>query len=167
MIAVEDGQLPGVFRRPPGQERVLLRPAAHIGDPDGRARPVGRAHALVGPAGVPPDEGIGPLHDAPRGAVVGLQQESHPLGPGLPEPGEGLGIGGAEAIDGLILVPHQKEIAALLGQQADDLVLDAGGILGLVHHEILEPGPPGRHYPGDHGSIRRGESPGGAEEQGA
>ena len=45
-----------------------------------------------------------------------------------------LGAGGPEAVDALVLVPHQKEIAG--AEQVDDGVLDAGGVLSLVHAEV-------------------------------
>ena len=89
-------------------------------------------------AGVFLDEPVRRRHDLPGGAVVLLQAQDPGPGPLLREADQGGGVGGPEAVDALILVPHQKEVLALSRQQADDPVLDSGGVLGLVHTEIPE-----------------------------
>ena len=44
--------------------------------------------------------------------------------------------GGAEAVDALVLVADQKQIAGLFGQQPDDRVLYARGILRFVDAQV-------------------------------
>ena len=100
--------------------------------------PLGTAgpHVLGVAAAVALDEGVRLLHDGPGGAVVGLHQQHLPLRVDLPELHQRLGPGRPEAVDALILVPHHEQVAAPGSQQAEDGVLDFGGILGLVHTEV-------------------------------
>ena len=62
-------------------------------------------------------------------------------GVGLFKVHQSLGVGGAEAVNTLVLVAHHKDIAAFLRQHADNLMLHLGGILGFIHAEILIPLP--------------------------
>ena len=52
---------------------------------------------------------------------------------------ESLWVCGAKAIDALVLISNQKQVSAVMGQQGDDAVLDFGGILCLIHAEVVIP----------------------------
>ena len=82
------------------------------------------------------DKPVRGRHDLPGGAVVPLQAQDPGPGPVLRKADQDGGVGGPEAVDALILVPHQKEVPALPRQQTDDPVLDLRGVLGLIHAEI-------------------------------
>ena len=137
VVAVEDGGgLRAVLRHL--QEVVVLAVVVLQGDPtDGAALLVLRAHPLGAAVLVAADESVRPLHNGPGGAVVGLQLQYPCAGKDLLKLQQGLGPRGPEAVDALVLVPHHEE--ALRGQQAEDGVLNLGGVLGLVHADI---GPP-------------------------
>ena len=136
VVPVEHSGLPVTVLGQLGQPAVLTLPVI---DGDllrrGPAPPDG-PHVLGQAVGVFLDEPVRRRHDFPGGAVVLLQAQDPGPGPVLRKADQGGGIGGPEAVDALILVPHQKEVPALFRQQADDPVLDLGGILGLVHTEI-------------------------------
>ena len=51
------------------------------------------------------------------------------------------GVRQAEAVDGLLHVPHGEEAASPLGDRLEDAVLDLVGILVLVYHHLkVSPG---------------------------
>ena len=74
--------------------------------------------------------------DAPQAPPTPTRKKRH----------ERLGPGRAEAVDTLILVSHQEEIPLFLRQKPHDLVLDARGVLRLVHAKIGEPLLPGSEH---------------------
>ena len=51
-----------------------------------------------------------------------------------------LGVSQAEAVDGLLHIPHQKAVVLFLGQGGEDGVLHLVGILVFIHHDLPEPG---------------------------
>ena len=91
---------------------------------------------LVSPVLVLADEGIRRLNDPGGGAVISLQEQD--LGPRivLLKVEQGRRLRRPEAVDALVLVAHEKEVLPLPRQQAQDRVLDPGGVLGLVHAEV-------------------------------
>ena len=117
---------------------AVLGPAVQHRDlPHGGAVLPHRLHVLGVAGGVFLNKLVCRRHDLGGGAVVLLQIEDLGAGVVLLKASEGLGVGGPEAVDTLVLVAHQKQVSRPGGQQADDAVLDFGGVLGLVHAEIL------------------------------
>ena len=111
---------------------------------------VGVVHLAEGGGHEVAEQEVGPLqHLGPGAEVFGQNQP-----PGLPlrragvvRPGPVLaqedgGVGQAEAVDGLLHVPHQKEVGAVPGQGGKDGVLYLVGVLILVHHDLIVPGRP-------------------------
>ena len=74
-----------------------------------------------------------------RGAIVLLHQQNLCAGIGLFKVHKRLGVGGAEAVNALVLVADHKDIAAFLRQHADNFMLYLGRILRLIDAEILVP----------------------------
>ena len=137
IVAVEDGkrrlmnlrgqreQIPDLRLPRSGVDRLHRLPGGADGT-DG----LGVAAAVFG------DEGVRRLQDLGRGAVILLHEQQLRAGVGLRELQQRLGPGGAEAVDALVLVADQKQIAGLLGQQPDDRVLHARGILRFVDAQV-------------------------------
>ena len=111
---------------------------------------VGVVHLAEGGGHEVAEQEVGPLqHLGPGAEVFGQNQP-----PGLPlrragvvRPGPVLaqedgGVGQAEAVDGLLHVPHQKEVGSVLRQSGEDGVLHLVGVLVLVHHDLVVPGRP-------------------------
>ena len=125
-----------------GQQRVLLLPVV---DTDGlkiRSRSPHGSHMLGAALLVFLNEPVRRLHNLPGRTVIALQiQHTSAVGPFKIQ--QGLGIGGPESIDALILIAHHEEIAALSGQQLNDGMLNLGSILGFIHTDIaiLRPQP--------------------------
>ena len=99
------------------------------------------AHVLGAAAQIALDEGVRSLHDALGRAVILLHQQHLGSGVGLLKLQQGLGPGGAEAIDALVLVAHHEDVVAGGCQQPEDGMLDFGGVLGLIYTEVGIPRP--------------------------
>ncbi len=85
-------------------------------------------------------QAIHSLQEGGLGAVVGLQPDGPPPGPGfhlLHEPRKDPVIRVAEAVDGLLAIPHHRH-RGLSEKPLEDLPLDGVGVLVLVHQK----GPP-------------------------
>ncbi len=95
------------------------------------------------PLAVLGNKAAGGAHHRAGAAIVFLQLQKPSLGPLLKEPEEALGPRPPEAVDALVLVPHHKEILPL--QPVQNAVLEAGGILGLIHQDVVV--PPGGPLP--------------------
>ena len=52
------------------------------------------------------------------------------------------GIGQTKAINGLLYIPHHKQILPIPGQCSKNGILNGVGVLILVHHHFLKPFPP-------------------------
>ena len=120
------------------QPGVLVGPVHGVDHPDGSAGGPGGVDGLGAAVVVFPDEGVRRPENFRRGAVVFLHQQHPDPGIGLLKLHQGIRIGGPEAIDALVLVAYHEDVAAFPGQQADDGVLDPGGVLGFVHADIGE-----------------------------
>ena len=108
-------------------------------DPDlfqGRPLSTHRLHVFGAAVFVLLDEFLGSGHNGTSGAVVLLQIEYLCTGIDGFKLGESLRVGGPKAVDALVLVAHQKEVAVLSRQQSENGMLDFGGVLGLVHTEV-------------------------------
>ena len=140
VVAVENGGGPAAFPGEPEQIAVLTAVILQLHHPNGLPLGVVCGHMLGMAALVALDEGVRLCYDGPGGAVVGLHQKH----PGLRVDGlelqQGLRPGGPEAIDALVLVADQEQIPASGRQQAKNLVLDLGSVLGLVHAEVGKAG---------------------------
>ncbi len=143
--AVEDGAaLPRrQLLQQAGDGLVLLLLGGLPADPDGRALLPAGEDLLGVPLAAAANHPGGPGHNGPGAAVV-LLQLLHPS-PGviLPKAEQPLGPGPPEAVDALVLVPHQKEVVP--DQLPDDAVLEPGDILGLVGQDVVV--PPGDPLP--------------------
>ena len=125
-----------------GQILILPLPVVYLHLSEGGAVAPGGVHGLGAALGVEPDEAVGCCHDLAGGAVVLFQQQHPGAGIGVLKGVEGLGAGRPEAVNALVLVSHHEELDLLPRQQADDGVLDLGGVLGLVHAQIGVSPPP-------------------------
>ena len=93
---------------------------------------LGLAHHVVG------DDGVGRVQDRLRGAVVLLQQHDRGIREGLLELEDVADVRPSEAVDALVGVSHHEDVAVILAQQQDQLVLGAVDVLVLVHEDVGE-----------------------------
>ena len=96
---------------------------------DGRAAGADGVHVLVPAGDVLADEAVGRLDDLRRGAVVLFEEQDLCAGVVRLKVQQHIRAGGAEAVDALVLVADEKQVPACTGQQRDDCMLDARGIL--------------------------------------
>ena len=116
---------------------AVLRLAVIKGDlPNNRTTALGGLHMLGAAAAVFLNEFVRCSNDLLGGTVILLHIENFCVGINGVKPSQRLRIGGPETIDALVLISHHEEIPALSGQQANDRMLDLGGILSLVHAKI-------------------------------
>ena len=122
-----------------------------VGDPGGFIPLVaggkeadGFALSPLGPQGlflaacVMGDDLIGSVQDVGGGAVILLQLDDGSVGIVLLKIEDVADIRAAPAVDGLIVVSHDAEVAALVGEELDHHILGVVGVLILVHHDIAE-----------------------------
>ena len=136
VVPGQDCRLPVAGGGQAGEKGILLHPVRHPDGLDDRAVVPDGHHVLVPPVLVLADEGIRRLNDPGGGAVISLQEQD--LGPRivLLKMEQRRRLRRPEAVDALVLVAHEKEVLPLPRQQAQDRVLDPGGVLGLVHAEV-------------------------------
>ena len=136
VVPGQDCRLPVAGGGQAGEKGILLHPVRHPDGLDDRAVVPDGHHVLVPPVLVLADEGIRRLNDPGGGTVISLQKQD--LGPRivLLKVEQGRRLRRPEAVDALVLVAHEKEVLPLPRQQAQDRVLDPGGVLGLVHAEV-------------------------------
>ncbi len=72
------------------------------------------------------------------GAVILLQPDNLHTGKILLELQDVADIGAAPGIDRLVVIPHHAQVAALSGQQADQMILHRVGVLVFIHQNPLE-----------------------------
>jgi len=85
------------------------------------------------------DERVGGLEDPGGGAVVLLQLDDAQPGVVLREQAQVLDVGAAPAVDRLIVVAHGGEGFARPGEQFQELVLGAVGVLVFIDEEVAQP----------------------------
>ncbi len=84
------------------------------------------------------DEAIGGIEDGGRGAVVLFQPGGAQAGVVVAQAVEVLHPGPPPAVDGLVVVAHHEQVLRLGGKQAQPGVLDAVGVLELVHQHVTQ-----------------------------
>ena len=81
---------------------------------------------------------IGRIQNIGRGAVILLQLNYRGIRVILFEIQDVMNICATPAVNGLIVIAHHAQVAALRRQQLHQLILGKVGILILVHHHIAE-----------------------------
>ena len=84
------------------------------------------------------DQAVRPLDDFARRAVVHFEPHDFGLGPVVLESEDVGHFGTAPAVDRLIVVAHDAQIAMARGQGLDDPILAAVGVLILVDQQMIE-----------------------------
>ena len=102
------------------------------------ARALFRPQGLFLTASVVSDDLIGCVQDVGGGAIVLLQLDNGGVGVILLEIKNVADVRAAPAVDGLIVITHDAEVAALVSEQLDHHVLGVVGVLILVHHDVTE-----------------------------
>ena len=121
------------------QEWQLVGAARHGDDLQRCAGAQRRCDGLGAAIAVARHKAVGSLQKRLCGAIVLLHQQNLCAGIGLFKVHQRLGVGGAEAVNALVLVADHKDIAAFLRQHADNFMLYLGRILRLIDAEILVP----------------------------
>ena len=84
------------------------------------------------------DHRVGGFQDSAGGAVVLLQADGAGIREIAAEFVDVLDLGAAPAIDGLVIIADDGDGVIVVGQQPQPGVLDAVGILELVHQDVAE-----------------------------
>jgi hypothetical protein len=84
------------------------------------------------------DDGVGRVEDVAVGAVVLLQADQVGDMELALEVGHVAHLGATEGVDGLIVIPHAKQVGATAGQQLQPLVLQLVGVLKLIDQNVAE-----------------------------
>ena len=128
----------------PGHRQEILYLRLPVSGPDqahgGPGTPDG-AHGFRMPVPVCRDKAAGQGDNLRRRAVILLHQQNFCPGVIPLKADQRLRIRGAKTVDALVLVAHHEKIALVPGKKPDDRMLNAGGVLGLVHAEIGIPLP--------------------------
>ena len=98
-----------------------------------------RPKRLVLAVAVEMNNRIGELQNTFRRAVIAFQLKGFGPGKRLFEMKNIFDLRAAPAVNGLIVVAHDEEIAVHGGEELDDLKLHRVGVLKLVHENIAEP----------------------------
>ena len=117
--------------------RLLVLVAAGGEDRAPAVGPVG-PELFVAALGGLGDERVGGGQDGRRGAVVPRERRDVGAGEALLEVEDVAHRGGAEAVDGLRVVPDAGDAGAVGPQQADDVGLQRVGVLVLVDEDVVE-----------------------------
>ena len=139
VVAAEHAQ------RTPGRERLsatgdlsaLSAPVAQRAAFHDAAAAGGSGHVLLAAVGVVLYDAAARVHDLGAGSVVGLHIEHARTGMGVLEVHQVIGGGAAEAVDALILVAHEEQVAARACQLVADALLDGRGVLRLVDLDVV------------------------------
>ena len=107
-------------------------------EPEGLAPRARRPELLARAAPVVGDEVVGGLEDGRRGAVVLLQLEDGGAGEAHLEVEDVAQPRPAPGVDGLVVVPHDEEVAVPARELLDEGHLDAVGVLELVDQDVEE-----------------------------
>ncbi len=93
---------------------------------------------LLPTGGIVADHLPGGGEDIAGGAVVLLQFDDLGIGEVLVEFQNDAGIGAPPAIDGLVIIAHDTEVAVFLREQRDEPVLSEVDVLVFIHQEVAE-----------------------------
>ena len=102
--------------------------AAHLLGP----QRLGLAHGVVG------DDRVGGVEDRLGRPVVLLEHDHRGVGERLLELEDVPNVSASKSVHTLVGVTHDADVAVLLGEHEDELVLGAVGVLVLVHEEVAE-----------------------------
>ena len=136
VIPVKDSSLSAAANSYIQQPLVLNCPVCRQDQMHVRAGFPGGTDGFGVAVGISLNEPIRQPEDLRRGAVVFLHQQYPGAGIGLLKLHQGVRIGGAEAVNALVLVPYHEKVPGFPGQKMDDGVLDPGGILGFIHADV-------------------------------
>ncbi len=140
-----------VVVRPPGQDRAAAADEAFdlAGDPlrlfllvvrlealDRAAAGLLRPELLVGPLRVARDDGVGGVEDELRRAVVPLELDDRRVGVVALEVEDVADVGAPPAVDRLVVVADDGQVAVLRGERPDPEVLRPVRVLVLVDVEV-------------------------------
>ena len=103
------------------------------------AAPSGRTQRLPHAAGVGTDHHVGEVEYLGRAAIILLETHDVRVRKVLLEVEDVANVGAAPAVDRLIVIAHDAEIAVPAREMPDEHVLRAIGILILVDEDVLEP----------------------------
>ena len=81
---------------------------------------------------------VGRVQNIGRGAIVLLQLDDRRIGIVLFKVEDVADIRTAPAVNGLVVITDDAQVAALIGEQLDHHVLGIVGVLILVHHDVTE-----------------------------
>ncbi|MDB6054097.1 MAG: hypothetical protein JWN25_1620, partial [Verrucomicrobiales bacterium] len=84
------------------------------------------------------DDGVGGFEDDGGGTVVLFQLHDFDFRKVFFEFEEVGDFGAAPAIDALVIITDNAEIAMFFGEEIDELKLGGVGVLILIHHDVLE-----------------------------
>ena len=117
----------------------LLHFVLALHDAGPRAAGRGGLQHLFVPVAVERDERVGVCQD--RGGRTVVVFEPHDLGvrPVLLESQDVRDLGPAPAVDRLVVVAHDAQVAMAAGERFDDLVLAVVGVLVFVDEHVIEP----------------------------
>ena len=99
----------------------------------------GRSQHLVVPLAIEGDQRVGVAQNRGRGAVVVLEPHDFGFRPVVLESQDVRDFGPAPAVDRLVVVAHDAQIAMPAGERLDDFVLAAVGVLIFVDEHVIEP----------------------------
>ena len=126
-------------------DRHILRFVVGVaagGDANLLARAVFRPQFLLEQLVVVPDQAVGGVEDARRGAVVLFELDDAQCRVIDLQLAQVLDVRAAPRVDGLVVVAHRRERAALADQRTQQAVLRAVGVLVFVDQQIAQTSPP-------------------------
>ena len=98
--------------------------------------PLSRPELFAAAAGVVFDDGVGGVQNRVRGAIILLELDDFDLGKMLFQVEQVGDFRAAPAVNALVIIADDAEIAMLLGQRVDEIELRGVGVLVFVHHHI-------------------------------
>ena len=97
-----------------------------------------RPQVLGGTTHIVGDDGIGGVENSLSGPIVLVQHDDGGVGKRLFELVDVADIGTTEPVNGLIAIPHHRDVAMLLSQQQDESILGRVGVLIFVHQHMAK-----------------------------
>ncbi len=142
VVAVAGGVLETVVQQRRDHPLRLVSGVTGLQHLDGLAAAAVRPQPLLEQVGVVADEVVGGVEDAPAGAVVLLQLDHLQARVVAAQVLQQLRPGPAPGVDGLVVVAHHGQAAAVADQGPHQRVLGAVDVLELVHQQVAHPVAP-------------------------